>query len=393
MMAGESGPLVSGARTGPLAGVRIVEIGALGPAPMCAMLLADLGASVLRIDRKGEVDLGLKRPRHLDLLLRSRGAIALDLKSHADRDLALRLIGRADALIEGFRPGVMERLGLGPEPCLNLNPRLVYGRMTGWGQEGPLAQAAGHDLNYIALTGALNAIGPTGGAPAIPLNLVGDFGGGALYLAMGILAAIIHSRSSGNGQVIDAAMVDGAASLQTMFFGFMAAGLWKPQRGSNSVDSGSHFYQVYQCKDGKWVSVAAIERRFYAELIRLLEIDPATIGEQMDPASWPRGRALLAAKFSSRTRDEWCAVLEGTDACFAPILSWDEVADHPHMQARNTLIEVAGVTQPAPAPRFSGSPPGPPTPPAELSPEAAIRALQEWMSEQEIRDLRQSNII
>lgn len=393
MMAGESGPLVSGARTGPLAGVRIVEIGALGPAPMCAMLLADLGASVLRIDRKGEVDLGLKRPRHLDLLLRSRGAIALDLKSHADRDLALHLIGRADALIEGFRPGVMERLGLGPEPCLSINPRLVYGRMTGWGQEGPLAQAAGHDLNYIALTGALNAIGPTGGAPAIPLNLVGDFGGGALYLAMGILAAIIHSRSSGNGQVIDAAMVDGAASLQTMFFGFTAAGLWKPQRGSNSVDSGSHFYQVYQCSDGKWISVAAIERRFYAELLRLLEIDPATIGEQMDPASWPRGRALLAAKFSSRTRDEWCAVLEGTDACFAPILSWDEVADHPHMQARNTLIEVAGVTQPAPAPRFSRSPPGPPTPPAELSPEAAVRALQEWMSEQEIRDLRQSNII
>ncbi len=383
----------SATRAGPLAGLRIVEIGALGPAPMCAMLLADLGASVLRIDRKGDADLGLKRPRHLDLLLRSRGAIALDLKSQADRDLTLRLIGRADALIEGFRPGVMERLGLGPEPCLSNNPRLVYGRMTGWGQEGPLAQAAGHDLNYIALTGALNAIGPTGGAPAIPLNLVGDFGGGALYLAMGILAAIIHSRSSGSGQVIDAAMVDGAASLQTMFFGFVAAGLWKPQRGSNSVDSGSHFYQVYQCKDGKWISVAAIERRFYAELLRLLEIDPATIGEQMDPTSWPRGRALLAAKFSSRTRDEWCALLEGTDACFAPILSWDEVADHPHMQARNTLIEVAGVTQPAPAPRFSRSPPGPPTPPAELSPEAAEQALREWMTEEEIRDLRQSNII
>ena len=383
----------SATRAGPLAGLRIVEIGALGPAPMCAMLLADLGASVLRIDRKGDADLVLKRPRHLDLLLRSRGAIALDLKSQADRDLTLRLIGRADALIEGFRPGVMERLGLGPEPCLSNNPRLVYGRMTGWGQEGPLAQAAGHDLNYIALTGALNAIGPTGGAPAIPLNLVGDFGGGALYLAMGILAAIIHSRSSGSGQVIDAAMVDGAASLQTMFFGFVAAGLWKPQRGSNSVDSGSHFYQVYQCKDGKWISVAAIERRFYAELLRLLEIDPATIGEQMDPTSWPRGRALLAAKFSSRTRDEWCALLEGTDACFAPILSWDEVADHPHMQARNTLIEVAGVTQPAPAPRFSRSPPGPPTPPAELSPEAAEQALREWMTEEEIRDLRQSNII
>lgn len=393
MKVGGPEPRASGTRTGPLAGVRIVEIGALGPAPMCAMLLADLGASVLRIDRKGDADLGLKRPRHLDLLLRSRGAIALDLKSPADRDLALRLIGRADALIEGFRPGVMERLGLGPELCLSINPRLVYGRMTGWGQEGPLAQAAGHDLNYIALTGALNAIGPTGGAPAIPLNLVGDFGGGALYLAMGILAAIIHSRSSGSGQVIDAAMVDGAASLQTMFFGFMAAGLWKPQRGSNSVDSGSHFYQVYQCKDGKWVSVAAIERRFYAELLRLLEIDPTTIGEQMDPASWPRGRALLAAKFSSRNRDEWCALLEGTDACFAPILSWDEVANHPHMQARNTLIEVAGVTQPAPAPRFSRSPPGPPTPPAELSQEAAGRALQEWMSEQEIRDLRQSDMI
>jgi len=357
------------------------------------MLLADLGATVLRIDRKGESDLGLKRPRHLDLLLRSRGAIALDLKSPADRDLALRLIGQADALIEGFRPGVMERLGLGPEPCLNLNPRLVYGRMTGWGQDGPLAQAAGHDLNYIALTGALNAIGPTGGAPAIPLNLVGDFGGGALYLAMGILAGIIHARGSGNGQVVDAAMVDGAASLQTMFFGFMAAGMWKPERGSNAVDSGSHFYQVYQCSDGKWVSVAAIESRFYAELLRRMEIDPAAIGEQMDPRSWPRGRALLAARFRSRTRDEWCAVLEGTDACFAPILSWDEVAGHPHMQMRSTLIEVAGVTQPAPAPRFSRTPPGPPAPPAELSPDAAVLALREWMTAEEIRSLRQSNVI
>ena len=393
MNAGERKPAIPAPRTGPLAGVRVVEIGALGPAPMCAMLLADLGATVLRIDRKGESDLGLKRPRHLDLLLRSRGAIALDLKSPADRDLALRLIGQADALIEGFRPGVMERLGLGPEPCLNLNPRLVYGRMTGWGQDGPLAQAAGHDLNYIALTGALNAIGPTGGAPAIPLNLVGDFGGGALYLAMGILAGIIHARGSGNGQVVDAAMVDGAASLQTMFFGFMAAGMWKPERGSNAVDSGSHFYQVYQCSDGKWVSVAAIESRFYAELLRRMEIDPAAIGEQMDPRSWPRGRALLAARFRSRTRDEWCAVLEGTDACFAPILSWDEVAGHPHMQMRSTLIEVAGVTQPAPAPRFSRTPPGPPAPPAELSPDAAVLALREWMTAEEIRSLRQSNVI
>ncbi len=380
-------------RMGPLAGVRIVEIGALGPAPMCAMLLADLGATVLRIDRKGDADLGLKRPRHLDLLLRSRGALALDLKSPADRDLALRLIGQADALIEGFRPGVMERLGLGPETCLKLNPRLAYGRMTGWGQDGPLAQSAGHDVNYIALTGALAAIGPTGGAPAIPLNLVGDFGGGALYLAMGLLAAIIHARGTGQGQVVDAAMVDGAASLQTMFFGFMAAGMWKPERGANSVDSGSHFYQVYQCSDGKWVSVGAIEKRFYEELLRRLEIDPATVGPQMDSANWPKARAILAARFASRTRDEWCALLEGSDACFAPILSWDEAVDHPHMKARGTFIDVAGVRQPAPAPRFSHSQPGSPTAPAELGSASAAAALEGWLPAKDIEEFASANII
>ena len=276
---------------GPLAGIRIVELAGIGPGPMCAMLLADLGATVLRIDRKQPSGLGIERPPRTDVLLRNRKVIALDLKNPLAVEATLQLISRADALIEGFRPGVTERLGLGPEVCLGRNPRLVYGRMTGWGQSGPLAQTAGHDLGYIAVTGVLNAIGRRGAPPTLPLNLIGDYGGGALYLALGLLAGILEARGSGRGQVIDAAIIDGAASLASTFFGMRAAGIWRDERGTNFTDSGSHFYEVYQCADGKWLSVAAIEAKFYAELLRLLEIDPAALGRQMDPAAWPRAKA------------------------------------------------------------------------------------------------------
>ena len=315
---------------GPLAGIKIVELTGIGPGPMCAMLLADLGATVLRIDRPEPSDLGVPRPLRYDLLLRGRRCLALDLKHPEGKALALRLIERADALIEGFRPGVTERLGLGPEDCLARNPRLVYGRVTGWGQEGPLAQAAGHDLNYIALAGAVHAFGRHGQPPTPPLNLIGDFGGGALYLAFGVVCGILEAQRSGRGQVVDAAMVDGAASLMTAFFGMMAAGLGSHERGTNILDTGAHFYEVYECADGRWISVAAIEGKFYAELLRRLDIDPATMpSQQMDRDHWPEAKARLAALFKTRTRDEWCALLEGTDACFAPVLTTDEAPRPP----------------------------------------------------------------
>jgi len=378
---------------GPLTGIKVVEIAGLGPAPMCAMLFADLGATVIRIERKGPVDLGLKRPRQYDLLLRSRPAIAVDLKTPDGVDLVLKLVQRADALIEGFRPGVMERLGLGPEACFGRNARLVYGRVTGWGQSGPLAQAAGHDLNYVALTGAINAMGRRGEAPVVPLNVIGDFGGGALYLAFGVLAAIIEARQSGAGQVVDAAMVDGVSSLLTGFFGMYAAGLWREDRGTNANDSGSHFYQVYECADGLWVSVAAIEGRFHKELLRRLDIEPDAIGEQMDPETWPKAKAVLAARFKTKTRAEWCALLEGTDACFAPVLSWREAPSHPHLHSRGTFCEIDGVVQPAVAPRFSRSTPKAPTRPQDVTPEGTGRALAEWLGPGEIAALRAAGTV
>ena len=378
---------------GPLAGIRIVEFAGVGPGPMAAMLLADLGATVLRIDRTKPVDLGLKRPFNYHLLLRNRRSIALDLKRPEAIEAALRLVGRADALIEGFRPGVMERLGLGPEVCIARNPRLVYGRMTGWGQTGPLANAVGHDLNYIAITGALNAMGQQGQPPAVPLNLLGDFGGGALYLAFGLLAGIIEARTSGQGQVVDAAIIDGVMSMQTSLLGMWAAGLLSPERGTNSIDSGSHFYNVYQCADGRWVSVAAIEGRFHAELLARLEIDPAAIGDHMDRRNWPKARALFAERFRTRTRDEWCALLEGSDACFAPVLSWDEARDHPQIAARETLIEIGGIVQPAPAPRFSRTPAALPSAPEEIGPESTTAALSGWIDAAEIEKLRAEGIV
>ncbi|MCC6531466.1 MAG: CoA transferase [Burkholderiales bacterium] len=378
---------------GPLHGIKILELAGIGPGPMCAMLLADMGATVLRIDRSTEVDLGLRRPTTHNLLLRNRRAIRLDLKRPDALACALRLVEQADALIEGFRPGVMERLGLGPEVCLARNARLVYGRMTGWGQSGPLAQAAGHDLNYIALTGALGAIGRKDAPPTPPLTLVGDYGGGALYLALGVLAALMHARSSGVGQVVDAAIVDGVASLMTALYGMHGAGMWSAERGTNVNDSGSYFYEVYQCADGRWISVAPIEGRFHAELLRRLDIDADAIGNQWDAANWPRARELLAARFRTRTRAEWCALLEGTDACFAPVLDLDEAPRHPHLAARGTFIEVAGVVQPAPAPRFSVTPSALPEPPAQTVDARPAEALAPWLGADEIAALSAAGTI
>ena len=347
---------------GPLTGLHVVELASIGPGPMCAMLLADLGAEVLRIDRTEPSGLGVPMDTRFDVTGRNRRSVALDIKQPAGRDAALRLIDRADLLIEGFRPGVAERLGLGPADCQARNPGLVYGRMTGFGQTGPLAQAAGHDLNYIALTGALHAIG--GGAkPVPPLNLVGDYGGGALYLAFGLLAAIFERSRSGQGQVVDAAMVDGASSLMSIFFGMAAAGRWdSSERAANLLDGGAPFYDTYATADGRWVSIGALEPKFFAELVQRIGLDAGFIARQYDRRCWAEMRAAIGALILARTRDEWCALLEGSDACFAPVLSLAEVGQHPHAQARQAYTEVGGVLQPAPAPRFSRSQPAQPSP-------------------------------
>lgn len=341
---------------GPLEGVRIIEMAGIGPAPFCGMLLADMGAEVVRVDRLTPSGLGMETPRKYDLFNRNKSSIAVDLKSADGVGTVMRLVERADILIEGFRPGVMERLGLGPEQCRPVNPRLVFGRMTGWGQDGPLAQAAGHDLNYIALTGALAAIGREGEAPAIPLNLIGDFGGGALYLAMGVLAALVEARASGEGQVVDAAIVDGTASLMTMFHSFHQMGAWRAERGVNIIDGGAPFYDVYRTSDGKYVSVAAVEKKFYEELVEKLGLPAGELPAQHDRKRWPEMRARFAEAIERRTRDELCGLLEGTDACFAPVLDLVECQSHPHMAARAIHVEVEGVVNPAPAPRFSRTP-------------------------------------
>src|SRR5216684_503769 len=362
---------------GVLSGYRIIELAGIGPAPMCAMLLSDMGADVVRIDRMADAGLGVQVQTKYSLLNRGRRSVALDLKRPEAADAVLRLIGEADALIEGFRPGVMERLGLGPEPCLARNPKLVYGRMTGWGQEGPLAQAAGHDLNYIALAGVLHSIGRTGQPPTPPLNLVGDFGGGALYLAFGLACGLLEAQRSGKGQVVDAAMVDGAASLMAIFYALHAAGSFTTTRGENVLDSGAFFYDVYECADGKYVSVAPIEDKFLEEFLRRMEIDPAEMPPKMDRRRWPEAKAKLAARFRRKTRDEWCRLLEGSDACFAPVLSLAEAPSHPHHLARQSFVEVDGIVQPAPAPRFSRTPAARPTPP-ETPGERGIASLAHW---------------
>jgi alpha-methylacyl-CoA racemase len=356
--------------TGPLAGFRIIEFVGIGPGPFAAMLFADLGATVIRLDRLTASGLGIDRPARFDLLARSRPNVAVDLKHPDGIALAADLIDKADALIEGFRPGTMERLGLGPDAALARNPRLVYGRMTGWGQSGPLAQAAGHDLNYLGLIGALHAIGRAGSKPTPPLNLAADFGGGALYLAFGMACAMLEAQRSGRGQVVDAAMTEGAASLMTMFYGFYAAGLHKLERGTNLLDSGSAIYETYECADGRFVSIAPIELKFREVLFERLGL----------PYTTDEGGALrvkLEAVFRTRTRDEWCTLLEGTDACFAPVLSMAEAPHHPHNVARGSFVEVDGVTQPAPAPHFSRTPHAHPTPPQEVG-QGTRAALAEW---------------
>lgn len=344
--------------TGPLTGLRIVEFAGIGPGPMAAMLLADMGAEVIRIDRLEPSNLGLTKPDRYNLMQRGRRSAAIDLKQPRGVELALRLIAQSDALIEGFRPGTMERLGLGPDVALARNPRLVYGRMTGWGQQGPLAKTAGHDLNYISLTGALASIGRAGERPPPPLSLIGDFGGGALYLAFGLLCALLEAKGSGKGQVVDAAIVDGAASLMTVFYGLHAAGLHGTQRGTNALDGGSAIYDVYECADGLEMSVGAIEAKFRAELFALLGIAPASDGPEL--------RQRMAAAFRTRTRAEWCALFEGSDACVAPVLTLTDAPHHPHNRARGNFVEIDGVVQPAPAPRFSRTAAGLP-----MAPESA----------------------
>lgn len=375
---------------GPLAGVRIVELAGIGPGPVAAMLLADLGATVIRVDRKEPSGIGLPRPVEYDIGLRNRKSIRVDLKDPAGRELVLDLVERADALIEGFRPGVTERLGLGPDDCMKRNARLVYGRVTGWGQDGPLAQRAGHDLNYIAITGVLNAIGPRGDAPSIPLNVIGDYAGGSLYLAFGLLAGIFEARASGVGQVVDSAIVDGVASLMTTLVGLREAGMMNAERGSNMLDSGAHFYQVYECADGKHLSVAPIEKKFYLQLLERLDIDPAALGVQMDACNWPRAKEILAARFRTKPRDEWLAMFERTDACVSPVLDLKEAYEYPHMKERGTFIEVAGVMQPAPAPRFSRTKLATPQPPAALNAENARAALEGWLPQEKITTLAAS---
>ena len=346
---------------GPLAGLQVVELASIGPGPFAAMLLADLGATVVRIDRTEPSGLGLPMPARFDVAGRGRRSVALDIKRPAGRDAALRLIDRADVLIEGWRPGVAERLGLGPDECLARNPGLVYGRMTGFGQQGPLAQAAGHDLNYIALSGALHAIGPAG-QPLPPLNLVGDYGGGALYLAFGLMAALFERQHSGRGQVVDAAMVDGASSLMSLFHGLAAAGQWDPaRRAANLLDGGAPFYATYACADGRFVAIGALEPKFFAELARRIGLDESFVKRQYDRRCWPEMREAITRIVSGRDRDAWCALLEGSDACFAPVLSVAEAADHPHARERAAFVEIDGVRQPAPAPRFSRSAPSTPT--------------------------------
>lgn len=368
---------------GPLQGLRVVELASIGPGPLCAMLLADLGADVVRIDRPEPSDLGVPVPARFDVLGRNRRSLALDLKSPVGRDVALGLVSRADVLIEGWRPGVAERLGLGPAAALAQQPGLVYGRMTGYGQAGPLAQAAGHDINYLALTGALHAIGEPGRGPVPPLNLVADFGGGALYLALGILASLFERQRSGLGQVVDAAMVDGTASLMAMTHGLAAAGAWDAaQRGANLLDGGAPFYACYATADGRWLAVGALEAKFFAELLQRIGLDRHWLSAHGDRAQWPALRAALAARFAELSRADWCALLEGTDACVAPVLRLDEAPDHAHARARGTYTVVGGVAQPAPAPRFGRTPAAEPLcPPEPGADSVAVLAEAGWTAD------------
>jgi alpha-methylacyl-CoA racemase len=376
---------------GPLSGVRVVEMGGIGPGPFTAMMLADMGADIIRIERPGGFS-PFPDPK-FDVMQRGRRSLILDIKKPDGAATVLELAERADALIEGFRPGVMESLGLGPEDCLKRNPRLVYGRITGWGQDGPLARAAGHDINYIALVGALHTFGQRGEQPIPPLNLVGDFGGGGMLLAFGIACALFEAQRSGHGQVVDAAMVDGVASLMAMIYGFLASGLWLDERGVNLLDAGAHFYNTYETSDGRWIAVGSLEPEFYSLLLERTGIDDPDFQHQWDRGRWPELRSKLAAVFKTKTRDQWCDIMLGTDVCFAPVLSLGEAPGHPHNVARGTFVEIDGVPQPAPAPRFSRTPgeiQGPPPNPGEHT----ESALLDWgFDEEHIASLRKAGAI
>lgn len=381
---------------GPLAGIKIIELSGVGPAPFCAMLLSDLGADVITVHRPAAVGADPVEPVAVmtqGTLGRGRRSIAIDLKHPQGCEVLLDLIKQCDGLIEGFRPGVMERLGLGPEPCLEHNPALVYGRMTGWGQEGPYAMAAGHDINYLALSGVLAHVGRRDERPVPPLNLVADFGGGGMLLAMGICAALLAARTSGGGQVVDAAMVDGSAILMTMMYELMGRGQWDVRREANMNDGGAHFYDVYETSDGQYVSVAAMEPKFFQELLQRMELDPAEFPDQWDKEKWPAAKKRLSAVFREKTRQKWCEQLEGTDACFAPVLTMDEAIHHPHNVHRKTFTEVNGVVQPSPAPRFSRTPAEIRTAAAEPG-EHTEEVLAEFgLDAKKIADLRARNVV
>jgi alpha-methylacyl-CoA racemase len=379
--------------SGPLDGIRIIELAGIGPAPFAGMMLADAGADIIRIDRSDRASYPPHQDPHVDLLNRGRRSVAVDLKHPDGVALVLQLADRADGLMEGFRPGVAERLGVGPEVCLARNPKLVYGRMTGWGQRGPMALAAGHDIDYIALAGALEPLGRAGDRPLPALNLIGDFGGGGMLLAFGMVAAIISAQRTGEGQVVDAAMVDGAASLMTMTYTLRASGIWNDVRGTNLLDTGAHFYEVYETSDGGFIGVGAIEPQFYAELIRLMGLDDVDLSAQMDRDTWPAMKERFALVFAAKTRKEWEAIFEGSDACAAPVLSPAEAPDHPHNKFRGTFSEVAGIVQPSPSPRFEGTPGSirrPPPNPGQHGDEA----LADWgFADGEVGELRRSGAI
>lgn len=378
---------------GPLNGIKIVEFAGIGPGPFAAMMLADMGAEVIRLDRSSAVRPdGLDQP-HGDLLNRGRRSIGLDLKQDAGREVALRLVEKADGLVEGFRPGVMERLGLGPDVCLERNPKIVYGRMTGWGQQGPMAHAAGHDINYIALSGALNYYGRAGEKPTPPLNMVGDFGGGGMLMAFGIVCGLMETLRSGKGQVVDAAMVDGSSVLMMMIHSFYRNGMWSGERGGNMLDTGASFYDTYETSDGLYVSIGSIEPQFYARLLELTGLTADDLGPQMDPRSWPAAKEKLTEVFKQKTRAQWCEIMEGSDVCFAPVLDFEEAITHPHAKARDAFVEIAGVQQPAPAPRFSRTAPEVSCPPPRPGSHTDA-VLQDWgFDEDELTPLRESKAI
>ena len=378
---------------GPLAGVKVVELAGLGPGPFAAMMLADMGADVIKVDRAGAARGGNPDAPPADVLHRNRQSIAVDLKNPEGVETVLRLVEQADILIEGFRPGVCERLGIGPDVCADRNPKLVFGRMTGWGQEGPMAPRAGHDINYIALSGTLAMIGREGERPVPPVNLVGDFGGGGMLLAFGVLAALVEARTSGEGQVVDAAMVDGAALLASMMYGLKAMGMWDGGQGGNMLDTGAHFYEVYETSDGKFVSIGGIEPQFYAELLERLELDPDSMPPQHDATRWPESKQIIADRIAKKSRDEWDVIFDGSDACYAPVLQPTEASVHEHNVHRGTFVNVAGVDQPAPAPRFSRTPASTPTPPAHAGQHTDV-ALERWgFSSEELSALREGEAI